>query len=39
MRIALTVVKGPHQGREFVFEQHDNFIVGRAKFARFQLSL
>ena len=39
MRVVLTVVKGPHEGRDFVFDQHDNFIVGRAKFARFQLSL
>ena len=38
MRIVLKVVEGPHDGREFVFDQHDNFIVGRAKFARFQLS-
>ena len=38
MRIVLMVVRGPHAGREFVFDQHDNFIVGRAKYARFQLS-
>lgn len=38
MRIVLTVIDGPHTGREFVFEQHDNFIVGRARFARFRLS-
>jgi serine/threonine-protein kinase len=37
MRIKLTVIKGPHAGREFSFEEHDNFIVGRAKFAQFRL--
>jgi eukaryotic-like serine/threonine-protein kinase len=39
MRIVLTVIHGPHRGRTFVFDEHDNFIVGRAKFARFQLSM
>ena len=39
MRINLTVIKGPHQGRRFSFEEHDNFIVGRAKFAHFRLPL
>ena len=37
MRIILTVVKSPHEGRQFTFEEHDNFIVGRAKFAQFRL--
>ena len=37
MRIVLTVEKGPHQGRSFAFDQHDNFIVGRAKWAHFRL--
>ena len=39
MAIKMTVVKGPHKGRELTFEYHDNFIVGRAKFARFRLSM
>ena len=37
MRINLTVIKGPHKGREFSFGEHDNFIVGRAEFAHFRL--
>ncbi|HWE38849.1 MAG TPA: FHA domain-containing serine/threonine-protein kinase [Isosphaeraceae bacterium] len=37
MRVILTVEAGPHEGREFAFEQHDTFIVGRAKEAHFQL--
>ena len=37
MRITLTVIAGPHEGREFSFEEHDNFIVGRAKKAQFRL--
>jgi hypothetical protein len=36
MRINLSVVDGPHGGSTFSFEEHDNFIVGRAKFAHFQ---
>jgi hypothetical protein len=39
MRINLAVIKGPHEGREFSFDEHDNFIVGRAKFAHFRLPL
>src|SRR3954452_4130887 len=35
MRIVLAVIKGPHEGRRFSFAEHDNFIVGRAKFAQF----
>jgi hypothetical protein len=31
MKVTLTVIAGPHQGREFSFQEHDNFIVGRAK--------
>jgi eukaryotic-like serine/threonine-protein kinase len=37
MRITLTVVEGPHKGREFVFERHDTFIVGRSRHAQFRL--
>ncbi len=38
MPIKLTIVSGPHQGREFVFDGHDTFLVGRTKDAHFQLS-
>ena len=31
MRVTLTVREGPHQGREFEFEEHDTFIVGRIR--------
>jgi serine/threonine-protein kinase len=37
MQINLKVVEGPHTGREFTFEEHDNFLVGRARFAHFRL--
>ncbi len=37
MKIALEVVEGPHTGKQFEFSDHDNFIVGRATFAHFQL--
>ena len=37
MRISLTVTAGPHKGREFSFEEHQNFIVGRSKKAQFRL--
>ena len=37
MRITLTVTAGPHEGKEFSFEEHQNFIVGRAKKAQFRL--
>jgi serine/threonine protein kinase len=37
MRISLTVIAGPHQGREFSFAQHDTFLIGRSRHAHFQL--
>lgn len=37
MQVSLEVVRGPHQGRSFFFEGHDNFIVGRATCAHFRL--
>lgn len=37
MQIILTVIEGPHSGREFVFEGHDTFLVGRSKRTHFQL--
>jgi serine/threonine protein kinase len=37
VQIALEVVQGPHSGRRFTFDGHDNFIVGRARCAHFRL--
>ena len=39
MPVTLTVKEGPHQGREFEFEEHDTFIVGRSARAQFRLPL
>ena len=38
MKLKLTIISGPHQGRDFVFDGHDTFLVGRTKDAHFQLS-
>jgi len=38
MPIILKVISGPHEGREFSFDDHDHFIVGRSKTAQFRLS-
>ena len=38
MKVSLKVISGPHTGREFSFEEHDTFIVGRASYAHFRLS-
>jgi serine/threonine-protein kinase len=38
MNVTLTVTAGPHAGREFVFDRHDTFLVGRAKDAHLQLN-
>ncbi len=38
MQVRLEVAKGPHKGRSFTFDGHDNFIVGRAECAHFRLS-
>src|SRR6478609_178027 len=32
MRVILDVLQGPRQGRSFVFERPDTFIVGRSRF-------
>jgi eukaryotic-like serine/threonine-protein kinase len=32
MRVILDVLQGPWQGRSFVFDRHDTFIVGRSRF-------
>ena len=37
MQIVLEVIEGPHRGRKFTFDGHDNFIVGRAQCAHFRL--
>ena len=37
--VTLEVIIGPHSGRQFTFQQHDSFIVGRANCAHFQLPL
>ena len=37
MRINLTVVEGPHQGKVFAFAGHSNFVVGRAMQAHFRI--
>ncbi len=36
--VRLTVTAGPHVGREFAFDRHDTFLVGRTRDAHFQLS-
>lgn len=38
MKVTLTAISGPHQGREFSFEEHSSFLAGRSKNAQFQLS-
>ena len=32
MRVILDVVQGPLKGRQFIFDRHDTFIVGRSRF-------
>ena len=39
MRVILKVVKGPHLGAEFIFEEHASFVVGRNRKAQFRLPL
>jgi serine/threonine-protein kinase len=36
MQITLTVMEGPHAGKAFRFNEHANFIVGRAPHAHFR---
>ena len=38
MKLELSIIAGPHQGKKFLLEGHDTFLVGRAKDAHFQLS-
>jgi Inner membrane component of T3SS, cytoplasmic domain len=37
LRITFQVTRGPHQGKEFHFDEHDTFIVGRSKHAHLRL--
>ena len=37
MQVKLTVIQGPHTGKQFLFDQHENFLVGRGPQAHFQL--
>lgn len=37
MFITLTVTAGPLKGREFTFAKQDTFLVGRSRFAHFQV--
>jgi serine/threonine-protein kinase len=38
MKLKLTIISGPHRGKEFVFDRRDTFLVGRSKDAHLQLS-
>ena len=37
MRVTLRVLEGPYAGREFTFDQHDTFLIGRAETAHLYL--
>lgn len=37
MRVTLLVVAGPQTGRQFTFDQHDTFMIGRSEDAHFCL--
>jgi pSer/pThr/pTyr-binding forkhead associated (FHA) protein len=37
MRVTLRVLAGPYSGREFSFDQHDTFLIGRADTAHLYL--
>ncbi len=37
MAVTLTVVAGPHLGKQFSFVHHDTFLVGRSAAAHFQM--
>ncbi len=37
MRISVTLLNGPHKGREFTFVGHDTFLVGRSSMAHLRL--
>src|SRR5205085_5823797 len=37
MRVTLRVLAGPYNGREFTFDQHDTFLIGRSDDAHLYL--
>ena len=37
MRVTLKVLAGPYRGREFTFDQHDTFLIGRSDSAHLYL--
>ena len=37
MRVTLRVLAGPYNGQEFVFDQHDTFLIGRSENAHLYL--
>jgi serine/threonine-protein kinase len=37
MRVTLHVIAGPQTGRDFTFDQHDTFMIGRSEDAQFCL--
>jgi len=37
MRVTLRVIAGPYNGREFTFDQHDTFLIGRSDSAHLPL--
>src|SRR6266566_5241136 len=37
MRVTLRVLEGPYSGREFTFDQHDTFLIGRSDNAHLYL--
>ena len=37
MRVTLRVLAGPYSGREFTFDQHDTFLIGRGETAHLYL--
>ena len=37
MRVTLRVLAGPYHGQEFVFDQHDTFLIGRSDTAHLYL--
>jgi len=38
VNVRLIITDGPHKGKEFTFDQHDTFLVGRSKDSHLQLS-
>src|SRR5213075_2459733 len=37
MRVTLKVLEGPYRGREFTFDHHDTFLIGRSDNAHLYL--